>query len=71
MKTLYENLKEEHKLQLLEMEKKYPASHEQLVTELKSKYLYSYLTISDAFTLLMNTTNKGLSFNNLAELFYE
>ncbi len=71
MKTLFENLKEEHKQQLEQMAEKYPASYESIVTELKSKHLYSYLSISDAFTLLMNTTNKPLSFNNLAELFYE
>ena len=71
MKTLFENLKEEHLLQLKEMEKKYPNSYAAIVKELKEKTMYSYLTISDAYTLLINTTNKGLSLTNLSELFYE
>ena len=71
MKTLFENLKEEHKKQLEVMQINYPHAHGSLVRELESNYLYSYLTISTAFTLLMQTTNKPLSFTNLAELFYE
>ena len=71
MKTLFEALKEEHKQQLKIMELNYPYAHGALVRELEGNYLYSYLTISSAFTLLMNTTNKPLSFTNLAELFYE
>ena len=71
MKTLFEKLKEEHKQQLEVMREIYPSAHGSLVRELESNYFYSYLTISSAFTLLINTSNKSFSVTNLAELFYE
>jgi hypothetical protein len=71
MKTLFENLKEEHKEQLEVMAELYPNSHARLVKTLEDNYLYSLLTISDAFTLIMNTSNKSFSVNNLSDLFYE
>ena len=71
MKTLFENLKEEHKLQLEVMAELYPNSHARLVKTLEDNYLYSLMTVSDAYTLIMNTTNKSFSIINLADLFYE
>ena len=71
MKTLFENLKEEHKEQLEVMAELYPNSHARLVETLENNYLYSMLTISEAFTLIMNTSNKSFSVTNLSELFYE
>ena len=71
MKTLFENLKEEHKLKLEVMKELYPNSHARLVEALENNYLYSMLTISEAFTLIMNTSNKSFSVTNLSELFYE
>ena len=71
MKTLLENLKEEHKLKLDLMAELYPNSHARLVETLENNYLYSMLTISEAFTLIMNTSNKSFSVTNLSDLFYE
>ena len=71
MKTLFENLKEEHKLKLDVMAELYPNSHARLVETLENNYLYSMLTISEAFTLIMNTSNKSFSVTNLSDLFYE
>ena len=71
MKTLFENLKEEHKEQLEVMKEIYPNSHASLVKTLEDNYLYSMLTISEAFTLIMHTSNKSFSVINLSELFYE
>ena len=71
MKTLFENLKEEHKEQLKEMELLYPTAYAALVKTLEENYLYSLLTISEAYSLVMNTSNKSFSVTNLAELFYE
>lgn len=71
MKTLLENLKEEHKLKLDVMAELYPNSHARLVETLENNYLYSMLTISEAFTLIMNTSNKSFSVTNLSDLFYE
>jgi hypothetical protein len=71
MKTLFDNLKEEHKLQLEVMKEIYPNSHSRLVKALEDNYLYSLLTISDAYTLILNTSNKSFSITNLSDLFYE
>ena len=72
MKTLFENLKEEHKLQLKEMAILYPTAYAALVKALEENYLYSLLTISEAYTLLINTTNQTSNIIiNLSELFYE
>ena len=71
MKTLFENLKEEHKMQLEVMKEIYPNSHERLVKTLQDNYVWSLLTISDAYTLILNTTNKSFSVTNLSDLFYE
>jgi hypothetical protein len=71
MKTLFDNLKEEHKEQLEVMKEIYPNSHAALVKKLEDNYLYSLLTISEAYTLLLNTSNKSFSITNLSELFYE
>ena len=71
MKTLFENLKEEHKEQLEVMREIYPSAHAALLKTLENNYLYSMLTISEAFTLIMNTSNKSFSVTNLSELFYE
>jgi hypothetical protein len=71
MKTLFENLKEEHKMQLEVMKEIYPNSHARLVKTLQDNYVWSLLTISDAYTLILNTTNKSFSVTNLSELFYE
>jgi hypothetical protein len=71
MKTLFENLKEEHKQQLEVMAELYPNSHARLVKTLEDNYLYSLMTISDAYTLILNTSNKSFSVNNLSDLFYE
>ncbi len=71
MKTLFENLKEEHKLQLEVMQEVYPNSYAALVKTLENNYVISLLTISEAYTLLMNTSNKSFSITNLSELFYE
>jgi len=71
MKTLFENLKEEHKEQLEVMKEIYPNSHARLVKTLEENYLYSLMTISDAYTLVLNTSNKSFSITNLSDLFYE
>jgi hypothetical protein len=71
MKTLFENLKEEHKEQLEVMKEIYPNSHARLVKTLEDNYLYSLMTISDAYTLVLNTSNKSFSITNLSDLFYE
>lgn len=71
MKTLFENLKEEHKLQLEVMKEVYPNSYDALKKTLENNYVISLLTISEAYTLLMNTSNKSFSITNLSELFYE
>jgi len=71
MKTLLENLKEEHKQQLEMMQEVYPSSHAALVKTLQDNTLFTLLTISEAYTLLINTSNKSFSVTNLAELFYE
>jgi hypothetical protein len=71
MKTLFENLKEEHKLQLEVMKEIYPNSYARLVKTLEDNYICSLLTISDAYTLLINTSNKSFSIANLSDLFYE
>ena len=71
MKTLFENLKEEHKFQLEVMKEIYPSSHASLVKALQNNYLYSWLTVSEACSLIMNTSNKSFSIINLSELFYE
>jgi hypothetical protein len=71
MKTLLENLKEEHKEQLEVMKEIYPNSHARLVKTLEENYLYSLMTISDAYTLVLNTSNKSFSITNLSDLFYE
>lgn len=71
MKTLFENLKEEHKQQLEVMQEVYPNSHASLKKTLENNYVISLLTISEAYTLLMNTSNKSFSVTNLSELFYE
>jgi hypothetical protein len=71
MKTLFENLKEEHKLQLEVMREIYPSAHAALVKTLQDNTLFTLLTISEAFTLLINTSNKSFSVTNLADLFYE
>jgi len=71
MKTLFENLKEEHKLQLEDMAKLYPSSHARLVKSLEENYVFTLLTVSDAYSLVMNTSNKSFSITNLSELFYE
>jgi hypothetical protein len=71
MKTLFENLKEEHKMQLEVMKEIYPNSHARLVKTLEDNYVWSLLTISDAYTLISNTTNKSFSVTNLSDLFYE
>lgn len=71
MKTLYENLKEEHKEQLKEMKLLYPTAYEALVKTLQENCLWSLLTVSEASTLIMNTSNKLFTIPNLADLFYE
>ena len=71
MKTLFENLKEEHKQQLEMMKEVYPSSYAALVKTLQDNTLFTMLTISEAYTLLINTSNKSFSVTNLAELFYE
>ena len=72
MKTLFDNLKEEHKEQLEVMQVNYPAAYAALVKALEENYLYSLLTISEAYTLLINTTNQTSNIIiNLSELFYE
>lgn len=71
MKTLFENLKEEHKEQLKEMGMLYPTAYEVLVKTLQENCLWSLLTVSEAYSLVMNTTNKPFNVNSLAELFYE
>jgi hypothetical protein len=71
MKTLFENLKEEHKMQLEVMKEIYPNSHARLVKALEDNYVYTLLTISDAYNLVMNTSNKSFNIINLSELFYE
>lgn len=71
MKTLFDNLKEEHKLQLKEMAILYPTAYAALVKALEENYLYSLLTISEAYSLVMNTSNKSFNIINLSELFYE
>lgn len=71
MKTLFENLKEEHKLKLEVMAELYPNSHARLVKTLEDNYLYSLMTISDAYTLILNTSNKSFTITNLSDLFYE
>ncbi len=71
MKTLFENLKEEHKMQLEVMKEIYPNSYARLVKTLEDNYICSLLTISDAYTLLINTSNKSFSITNLSDLFYE
>ena len=71
MKTLFDNLKEEHKEQLEVMQVNYPAAYAVLVKALQDNYLYSLLTISEAYNLLINTSNKSFSIINLSELFYE
>jgi hypothetical protein len=71
MKTLFENLKEEHKQQLEVMAELYPNSHARLVKTLEDNYLYSLMTISDAYTLILNTSNKSFTITNLSDLFYE
>ena len=71
MKTLFENLKEEHKEQLEVMKEIYPNSHARLVKTLEDNYLYSLMTISDAYTSVLNTSNKSFSITNLSDLFYE
>ena len=71
MKTLFDNLKEEHKHQLEVMAELYPNSHARLVKTLEENYLYSLMTISDAYTLVLNTSNKSFSITNLSDLFYE
>ena len=71
MKTLFESLKEEHKQQLEVMAELYPNSHARLVKTLEDNYLYSLMTISDAYTLILNTSNKSFSITNLSDLFYE
>jgi hypothetical protein len=71
MKTLFENLKEEHKLQLEVMAELYPNSHARLVKTLEENYVYTLLTVSDAYSLVMNTTNKSFNIINLSNLFYE
>jgi hypothetical protein len=71
MKTLLENLKEEHKQQLEVMKEVYPSAYAALVKTLQDNTLFTLLTISEAYTLLMNTSNKSFSITNLSELFYE
>jgi hypothetical protein len=71
MKTLFERLKDEHKEQLEEMKLLYPTSHDNLVKTLQEKYGWSDLTISEASTLVLNTSNELLTITNLSELFYE
>jgi hypothetical protein len=71
MKTLFDNLKEEHKEQLKEMLPLYPSAYAALIKTLEENYLYSHLTVSEAYSLLMNTTNKSFSVINLSDLFYE
>jgi hypothetical protein len=71
MKTLFENLKEEHKQQLEMMQEVYPSSHAALVKTLQDNTLFTMLPILEAYTLLINTSNKSFSVTNLAELFYE
>jgi len=71
MKTLFDNLKEEHKEQLKKMLPLYPSAYAALVKTLEDNYLYSHLTISEAYSLLMNTSNKSFSIINLSDLFYE
>jgi hypothetical protein len=71
MKTLFENLKEEHKQQLEVMAELYPSSHARLVKALEDNYLWSLLTVSEAYTLLINTSNKRFLLTNISELFYE
>lgn len=71
MKTLFDNLKEEHKMQLEVMKEIYPNSHARLIKTLEDNYICSLLTISDAYTLLINTSNKSFSITNLSDLFYE
>jgi len=71
MKTLFDNLKEEHKEQLEKMAKLYPNSHARLVKALEENYVYTLLTVSDAYSLVMNTTNKSFNIINLSNLFYE
>jgi hypothetical protein len=71
MKTLFEALKPQHKEQLQEMANLYPNAHAALVRALEENYLYSYLTISEAHSLIMNTSNKSFNILSLAELFEE
>jgi len=71
MKTLFDNLKEEHKQQLEVMKEVYPSSHAALVKTLQDNTLFTLLTISEAYTLILNTSNKSFSVTNLSELFYE
>lgn len=71
MKTLFERLKEQHKEQLEEMKLLFPVSHDNLVKTLQEKYGWSDLTISEASTLVLNTSNEPLTITNLSELFYE
>jgi hypothetical protein len=71
MKTLFDNLKEEHKEQLKEMLPLYPSAYAALIKKLEENYLYSHLTVSEAYSLLMNTSNKTFNIINLSELFYE
>lgn len=70
-KTLFENLKDEHKNQLKEMEKLYPTSYKTLVKALQENYFWSKLTVYQAHNLVINTSNKPFNIINLTDLFYE
>ncbi len=71
MKTLFETLKPEHKEKLQEMAILYPSAYASLVKSLEDNFNILNLTISEAYSLLMNTSNKTFNIIHLSELFEE
>ena len=69
MKTLLNKLKVEHLEQLEANKEKFPLTIDSIKNILSTKSFWSDLTISEAVTLIMNTTNKSISITNLDELF--
>jgi predicted transcriptional regulator len=71
MKTLWERLSKENQLILLENQKEYPSTYENIIEELKNNYGWTNLTVSTSNTILNDLTAYDKDFITLLYgLFY-
>ena len=70
MKTLWERLSEEKQLILLERQTTHPLLYSRIISELKSNYAFTELTVSTANKIICDLTiNKTDFINDLHKIF--